>query len=92
MGARADMRAQVPGGETALRERVAMRCRKALSALVTSADHKGGQGYEKGGPEGPPLLCGIIPAGWQAAMPGQFFQDQAFWKTSSPSRTSIRTA
>ena len=49
-------------------------------------------GYEKGGPEGPPLLCGIIQAGWQAAMPEQFFQAQAFWKTSSPSRTSIRTA
>ena len=48
--------------------------------------------YEKGGPEGPPLLCGIIPAGWQAAMPEQFFQAQAFWKTSSPSRTSIWTA
>lgn len=46
----------------------------------------------KGGPEGPPLLCGIIPAGWQAAMPEQFFQAQAFWKTSSPSRTSIWTA
>lgn len=72
MGARADMRAQVPEG-------------KRLCFAVVMR-------HEKGGPEGPPLLCGIIPAGRQAAMPGQFFQDQAFWKTSSPSRTSIRTA
>ena len=50
MGARADMRAQVPGGETALRDRVAMRCREALPAVVTSTDHKDGQGHEKGGP------------------------------------------
>lgn len=90
MGPKAAMRAQAPGRETALRDRVAMRCREALSVLVTSTDHKGGQGYEKGGPEGPPLLCGIIPAGRSHA--GTVFQDQAFWKTSSPSRTSIRTA
>lgn len=90
MGARADMRAQVPGGEMTLRDRVAMRCREALPAVVTSTDHKDGQGHEKGGPEGPPLLCGIIPAGRSHA--GTVFQAQAFWKTSSPSRTSIRTA
>ena len=64
---------------------------KALPRFGHSDGAQRRAGYEKGGPEGPPLLCGSSrQAGRQTCRNG-FVQAQAFWKTNSPSRTSIWT-